>query len=43
MEVLSFAKPIAMWEESNAPVSGVRFRDYRNLALTMKAYLTEKG
>ena len=42
MDVLSFAKPIAMWEESNAPVKGVRFRDYRNIALTMLGYLTEK-
>ena len=42
MDVLSFAKPITMWEESNAPVKGVRFRDYRNIALKMLGYLTEK-
>ena len=41
MEVLSFAKLIALWEESNAPVRGVRFRDYRSLALTMVSFLTE--
>jgi len=41
MDVLSFAKPIAMWEEANAPVRGVRFRDYRSLARTMVGYLTE--
>lgn len=42
MDVFSFAKPIAMWEESNAPVKGVRFRDYRNIALTMMGYLSDK-
>ena len=41
MDVLSFAKPIAMWEESNAPVRGVRFRYYRSLARTMVSYLAE--
>lgn len=42
MEVLSFAKPIALWEETNAPVSGARFRDYRRIALTMTDYLSER-
>ena len=38
--VLSFAKPIALWEESDAPVSGSRFHDYRRIALTMKSRLS---
>ena len=42
MEVMSFSKPIVMWTESNAPVAGSRFRDYRRIALTMVSYLSEK-
>lgn len=42
MEVQSFSKPVAMWAETNAPVSGTRFRDYLRIALTMKDYLSGK-
>ena len=42
MEVQSFSKPVAMWVETNAPVSGTRFRDYLRIALTMKDYLSGK-
>ena len=41
MEVMSFSKPIVMWTESNAPVVGSRFRDYRRIALTMVSNLSE--
>ncbi len=43
MEVDSFAKNIAMWDERNAPVKGSRFRDYRRIALLMAEYLSAKG
>ena len=39
MAVQSFAKPIPLWVESNAPVSGSRFRDYLHIGLTMGNYL----
>jgi hypothetical protein len=42
MAVLSFAKPIALWNERNAPVSGVRFRDYLAVARTMINLLSDK-
>ena len=42
MEIQSFAKPIALWAENNAPVSGARFNEYRRIALLMTDYLTEK-
>lgn len=42
MEVQSFAKPISMWVETNAPASGARFRDYHRIALTMLDYLSQK-
>lgn len=32
MAVFSFAKPVALWEENNAPVHGTRFYDYMNIA-----------
>ena len=35
MAVQSFAKPIPLWVESNAPVTGSRFRDYLHIGLTM--------
>lgn len=35
MAVQSFAKPISLWVESNAPVAGSRFRDYLHIGLTM--------
>ena len=39
MAVLSFAKPVAMWMESDAPVTGKRFRDYLAIAKRMANYL----
>jgi len=41
MAVLSFAKPVAMWAECDAPVTGKRFRDYLAIALCMSNYLSE--
>lgn len=35
MAVQSFAKEIAFWVESNAPVRGMRFKDYLNIGMTM--------
>ena len=35
MAVLSFAKPVSMWNENNAPVTGYRYRDYLSIALQM--------
>lgn len=41
MNVLSFAKPLSMWVESNAPVKGQRFRDYLRIGMTMSNLLSE--
>ncbi len=40
MAVQSFKKPVSMWTENDAPVSGNRFRDYLNIALTMGELLS---
>ena len=40
--VMSFSKPVAMWTEDNAPVSGKRFRDYLDIALKMVEFLREE-
>lgn len=40
MAVQSFAKPIPLWVESNAPVKGARFRDYLNIGMTMGELLS---
>jgi hypothetical protein len=32
LDVLSFSRPVAMWDESNAPVRGKRFRQYKVIA-----------
>ena len=40
MAVQSFSKPVAMWTENDAPVSGNRLRDYLNIALTMGELLS---
>lgn len=40
MAVFSFAKPVALWDVSNAPVAGKWFQDYRSIALLMKSLLT---
>ena len=42
MEVQSFAKPVAMWTENNAPVVGSRFQEYRRIAMLMANYLSDK-
>ena len=36
MAVQSFAKPVAMWNEANAPVQGKRFKDYVRIAERMQ-------
>ena len=36
MAVQSFAKPVAMWNEANAPVQGKRFKDYARIAERMQ-------
>lgn len=41
MAVQSFSKPISFWTESNAPVTGSRFRDYLNIGMTMEDYLSK--
>lgn len=40
MAVQSFAKQIAFWTESNAPVRGARFRDYLNIGMKMGVLLS---
>ncbi len=42
MAVQSFSKPVAMWTENDAPVRGMRFRDYLNIALTMGDLLSKR-
>ena len=39
MAVASFAKPVVLWTESNAPVQGKRFDDYLHIAQRVKARL----
>ena len=43
MDVQSFAKPIAMWDEKNAPVHGTRFLDYQRIAFCAIDCLSEKA
>lgn len=43
MAVDSFRKPVMLWNEKNAPVRGVRFRDYRAIALEMLELLSNKN
>ena len=40
MAVLSFAKPVAMWAECDAPVTGKRYRDYMAIAKCMISFLS---
>ena len=40
--VLSFRKSVQLWDASNAPVSGSRFNDYKEIALKMQNLLTSK-
>ena len=42
MAVLSFRKSVHLWDASNAPVSGSRFNDYKDIALQMQFLLTSK-
>jgi hypothetical protein len=39
MAVQSFGKPVAMWNELNAPVQGKRFGDYVQIAERMQELL----
>ena len=38
--VLSFAKPIPLWVESNAPVKGSWFRNYLSIGMSMSTFLS---
>ena len=40
MAVQSFAKPVILWNSSNAPVQGKRYQDYLKIARTMEELLT---
>jgi len=40
--VLSFRKSVQLWDASNAPVTGSRFNDYKEIALKMQNLLTSK-
>lgn len=40
MSVLSFAKPVALWVATNAPVGGARFKDYLRIARSTTALLS---
>lgn len=40
IEVLSFSKPVILWDEQNAPVQGKRFSDYLNIAKSFSSLLT---
>lgn len=40
MAVQSFAKPVILWNSSNAPVQGKRYQDYLKIAKTMEELLT---
>ena len=42
MAIQSFAKSVVSWKESNAPVSGKRFKDYLKIAQRTKELLWEK-
>lgn len=41
MAVQSFAKPVALWQPSNAPVQGTRYKDYLDIANKMRRLLSE--
>lgn len=41
MAVQSFTRPVAMWSVENAPVSGVRYRDYLSIAQGMSQLLVD--
>ena len=40
MAVGSFSKPVVLWSEKNAPVTGIRFRDYKAIAVAMTDLLS---
>lgn len=42
MAVQSFKKPVAMWNELNAPVQGKRYKDYVKIAQKMQDLLEEQ-
>lgn len=41
MNVQSFSKQLSLWTESNAPVKGLRYRDYLRIGKTMADLLAE--
>ena len=43
MAVQSFSKPVALWSQANAPVSGVRFTDYLRIAQLTSRLLSEQS
>ena len=42
MAVMSFVKPVRLWSEDYAPVTGKRFKDYKNIALETERLLLQK-
>lgn len=42
MAVMSFAKPVRQWAMDYAPVTGKRFKDYKNLAIETEKLLLQK-
>ena len=43
MAVQSFAKPVTLWSQANAPVSGIRFMDYLRIAKQTSRLLSEQN
>ena len=43
MAVQSFSKPVTLWTQANAPVSGVRFTDYLRIAQRTARLLSEQN
>lgn len=43
MAVMSFAKPVAMWTEANAPVRGSRYHDYLRIAMFAADMFAQKS
>ena len=39
---LSFAKPVSMWTEANAPVRGSRYHDYLRIAMYAAELFAQK-
>ena len=43
MSVLSFARPVLLWNEKNAPVKGKPFKDYLKIAKAMGDLLVDQN